>query len=190
MLYLKNCINKHYYNDVVENNQLEINKNTTTTTHPKNKRKSSSDSEEVIVKKPTVVMSQIDNSFRPNAESTKIINDTLFDSKIEKDEHTQIIEELSLEEIDFEEPFTSKNNKGDKKTYSENNEENKTNDIGEYHKKLMNVAKNIPLQTIQSDNSNVNNFNADDISISQWSKGDVIINRKLLKVFLYFIMVK
>lgn len=241
MLNLKNCINKHYYKDIVENNQLEINKNTlktyptlkekssleseediventqinniplpypkmkrissseseediveinqiefnniTSKTHPNIKRKSSEDTEEIIVKKPTVLKSQIINSFTPIAESTKIFNDNLFDSKIKNDEHIQIIKELSFEEIDFEEPFTLKENNGDKKKISENND-----DFGEYRNKLMNVTKNIPFQTIQSDDCSVNNFNAENISISQWSKGDVILNKKLLKVYLYFIV--
>ncbi|VVC37340.1 DNA mismatch repair protein, C-terminal,DNA mismatch repair, conserved site,High mobility group box [Cinara cedri] len=180
LLNLKNCINKHYYNDTVENDQLEINTDITKT-HLKNKRKSSSDSEEFITKKSTVVMSQINNSFIPNAESTKIINDNSFDSEMTKDEHSEIIEHLRLEQIDFEEPFTSNENKEDKKQNSENNDENKIDDIREYRKKLMNVTKNIPLQSIQCDNANVNNLNAENISISQWSKGDVILNGKSLK---------
>lgn len=134
------------------------------------------------MKKPANIISQINELFTPNAESTKIINNNLCNLESNNHEHTKIIEELSLEEIDFEEPFTSIENKSNKTIFPESNEKSKDND--EYCKKLMNVGKTIPLQDIQPDNTNVKNFNAENISISQWSKGDVVLNGKQLEVFL------
>lgn len=133
------------------------------------------------MKKSMILMSQNIDSFAPNAESTKIINNNLSETK--NDEDTQIIKELSLEEIDFEEPIISKENENKKIKCSENNEEENI-DIVEYHKKIRNIGIAVPLQTIQSDNSNVLNFNTEKISISQWSKGDVVLNGKPLEVFL------
>lgn len=178
LLNLKNCIDKHYYNDKVEDDQPDVCK---TPTQPNNKRKISFDSEELKIKKSSNVLSQINESFTPNAESTKIINNNSCNLEKENHEHTKIVEDLSLEDIDFEEPFTSMENKSDKTIHSENNVESKDND--EYCKKLMNVGKTIPLQSIQPDNTNVKNFNAENISISQWSKGDVVLNGKQLEVF-------
>lgn len=133
-------------------------------------------------------MSQNNDSFAPNAESTKIINNNSFIPETKNDdENTQIIKELSLEEIDFEEPFISKENENKKIKCSENNKDEKI-DIEEYPKKLMNIGITVPPQTIQSDNSNVINFNAEKISISQWSKGDVVLNGKSLEVFLLNIL--
>lgn len=181
MLNLKNCITKHYYNDKVENEKSDINE---IATHPTNKRKICSDLENVQVKKSATLISQVNDSFAPNAESTKIINDNFLDSKSNNDEHTQIINELGLEEIDFEEPITPRENKTDEMC-STNIIENKIDDISEYRKKLMNIEKKIPLQTVHSDEANVINFNAENISISQWSKGEVQLNGKPLEVFLY-----
>lgn len=56
-----------------------------------------------------------------------------------------------------------------------------TDDISEYCKKLLNIGNTSPLQTIQFDSANVRNFVAEDISISQWSKGDVVLNGKPLE---------
>lgn len=137
---------------------------------------------EVKLKKPTIFMSQTDDSFAPNAESTKIINSKLVDSETNNDEHSKIIKELSLEEIDFEEPisFPSKETPSEKICFENNKSEN-VDDISEYRKKIMNIGNNI-----QSDNTNVINFNAENISISQWSKGDVVLNGKTLEVFYCF----
>lgn len=133
-----------------------------------------------------ILMTQNNDLFAPNAESTKIINDNSFTPETKNDEDTHIINELSLEEIDFEEPFMSKENENKKIKFSESNEEEKIG-IAEYHKKIRNIGITVPLQTIQSDNSNVLNFNTEKISISQWSKGDIIINGKPLEVFLMLI---
>lgn len=103
---------------------------------------------------------------------------------LNSDVHTQIINELSLEDIDFDEPIASIENESNE-TCSKNNLGEK-NDISEYLKTLKNVGKSVPLQNIQSDNTNVINFNAENISISQWSKGEVVLNEKLLEVFFYF----
>lgn len=177
LLNIKNCITKHFFSDKDENIQLNINE---IQTNQNIKRKISLDSEDVKnVKKPAISISPDSDSFRPNAESTKIINDSFEFSK----EHTLIIKELSLEEIDFEEPITLKENKNGNIMYSENNEVEKADDISEYHKKLMNVGITVPLKTIESDETNVTNFDAEKISISQWSKGDVVLNEKLLEVF-------
>ncbi|XP_026817988.1 PMS1 protein homolog 1-like [Rhopalosiphum maidis] len=175
---LKNCITKYYYNDKVENDESSINK---TLEPPNNKRKIPYDSEEVNVKKSPILISQVIDSFVPNAESTKIINNNSLDSVLSNDEHTQIVKELSLEEIDFEEPFLSKNNTSDKMLCLKNNKVESSDDISEYRKKLLNVGNSSSLQTIQSDNANVRNFIAEDISISQWSKGDVVLNGKPLE---------
>jgi len=181
---LKNCITKYYYNDKVENDQSSINK---ILEPPNNKRKIPYDSEEVDVKKSPILISQVIDSFVPNAESTKIINNNSLNSELSNDEHTQIVKELSLEEIDFEEPFLSKNNTSDKMLCLKNNKVESIDDISEYRKKLLNVGNISSLQTIQSDNANVRNFIAEDISISQWSKGDVVLNGKPLEVFIKFI---
>lgn len=141
------------------------------------------DLEEIQVKKPMILMSQInDDSFAPNAESTKIINNDLFNSESYSDEYTQIVKELSLENINFEEPLTPKKNKRDSISCAENGEMKKTDCNAEYLKKLMNIDVTIPLQ---SDNTNVSNFNAENISISQWSKGDVVVNGEPLEVLIY-----
>lgn len=160
-------------------------------TSPNNKRKISFDTEEVQIKKPAVLMSQINDSFAPIAESTKIVIDNSFNTESSNDEHTKIIKELSLEEIDFEEEsFISKENESENTTCSENNDVEKIDDISEYRKKLMNIGITIPLQNNQSDNTIVNNFNAENISISQWSKGDVVLNGKPLEVlFTYFVYI-
>lgn len=179
MFSLKNCINKHFYNDKVEEN---VNIKTTPLKH---KRKISSDSEEIPVKIPFTSTSQTNDSFTPNAESTKIISNDLPNSASYSDEHEQIVQELSLEDIDFEEPITPKENESDFLTGSQNNEVKKIDDMAEYRKRLMNIRKHIPSQTIQSDDTNVINFNADHITISQWSKGNVILNEKSLEVFCY-----
>lgn len=151
-----------------------------------NKRKMPFDTEKVQIKKPVVLMSQINDSFAPIAESTKIVIDNSFKTESNNDEHTKIIKELSLEEIDFEkESFISKENESENISCSENNEVEKTNDMSEYRKKLMNIGITIPLQTNQSDNTIVKNFNAENISISQWSKGDVVLNGKSLEVLFY-----
>jgi len=183
LLNLKNCITKHYYNDKVENDPSNINK---ALVHPNNKRKIIYDSEEIQVKKSPNLMSQVNDSFVPNAESTKIINNDSFKSISNNDEHTQIVKELSLEEIDFEEPFITEKNKSDEMLCLGNNKVENTDDISEYRKKILNIGNTSPLQ---SDNANVNNFNAENISISQWSKGDVVLNGKPLEVcvkYLYF----
>lgn len=180
MLNLKNCIRKYYYSDKVED---DVNKITTMLLN--NKRKESFDTEEekVMMKKPTVLMSHSSESFTPNAESTSIINNS-FKPEFNNDEHTHIIEELSLREIDFEEPFMINENKCDKTIVcSKNNELEKSGDISEYCTRLMNIRKTSPLQTNKSANVNVTNFNAEHISISQWSKGDVVLNGKPLEVF-------
>lgn len=140
------------------------------------------------MKKSTVLLSQVNDSFVPNAESTKIIDNSLSNSVSNNDMHTQIIKELSLEEIDFEEPFVSKKNKIEEMSCLTNNKVESTDDISEYRKKLMNVGNTVPVQTIQSDHTNVRNFNAEDISITQWSKGDVILNGKPLEVFNKYIL--
>lgn len=137
------------------------------TTNSRNKRKKIIDSEEVQMKRSAL-----------DIETTKIINNNLFLSKTENDSHNAIVKELSLEEIDFEEPFTSNENKI---LHSENNEEGKTDDIAKYREKLMNIGKTDPLRP---DHSNILNLNTENISISQWSKGDVILNGKPLEVFL------
>lgn len=108
----------------------------------------------------------------------------MLNSKSNNNEHIQIINELSLEDIDFEEPITSKKNNTIETLCSKNNIEEKTNDISEYRKKLMNIGKPDSLQIIQCDNTNVINFNAENISNSQWSKGDVVLNGKPLEVCL------
>lgn len=189
LLNLKNCITKYYYNENIENDQSNINK---VLAHTNNKRKIPYDSEEVQVKKSPVLMSQINDSFAPNAESTKIISNDSFNSVLNNDEHTQIVKDLSLEDIDFEEPFISKIDKSNKMLCLENNNLESTDDISEYRKKLSNIGNTSPLQTIQSDDANVRNFNAEDISISQWSKGDVVLNGKPLEVFIfiYFIVLE
>ncbi|XP_025201621.1 PMS1 protein homolog 1-like isoform X2 [Melanaphis sacchari] len=178
LLNLKNCIAKHYYNDKVENDQSNINK---VLEHPNNKRKILYDSEEVQVKKSPILISQVNDSFVPNAESTKVMNSDSFNSVSNNDEHIQIVKELSLEEIDFEEPFISKNNESEEMSCLKNDKVESTDDISEYRKKLSNIRNTSPLQTIQSDNANVRNFIAEDISISQWSKGDVVLNGKPLE---------
>ncbi|KAL5234739.1 hypothetical protein ACI65C_002149 [Semiaphis heraclei] len=167
LLNLKNCITKYYYNDKLENDQSN-----------NNKRKIPNDSEEVQVKKSPILMSQVNDSFFPNAESTKIINNNSFNTVINNDEHSQIVKELSLEDIDFEEPFISKKNISDKMLCLENNKVESTDDVSEYRKKLLNIGNTSPLQT---DSANVKNFNTEDISISQWSKGDVVLNGKPLE---------
>jgi len=174
LLNLKNCITKYYYNDKIENDQSN-----------NNKRKIPYDSEEVQVKKSPILMSQVNDSFVPNAESTKIITNDSFNSALNNDEHTQIVKELSLEDIDFEEPFISKKDISDKILCLENNKVESTDDISEYRKKLLNIGNTSPLLTIQSDDANVKNFNTEDISISQWSKGDVVLNGKPLEVFIF-----
>lgn len=174
---IKNCITKHFNDDKVENIQSNINE---IQTNLNNKRKIYFESEEIKVKKPAILMSPVADSFRPNADSTKIFNDT---SEFNREDDKLIIKELSLEEIDFEEPLTLKENKNDNIMYSENNEVEKTDDITEYHKKLMNVGVTIPLKPIHSDQTNVTNFDTEKISISQWSKGDVVLNEKLLEVY-------
>lgn len=177
LLNLKNCIQKHYYDDRVEDN-VKTNK-----TPPSNKRKISVDLKEVQVKKPLILMSQInDDSFTPNAESTKIINNNLFNSESHSDEYTQIVKELNLEDINFEESLTPKKNKSDSISSAQNGEMKKTDCNAEYLKKLMNIDVTIPLP---SDNTNVSNFNAENISISQWSKGDVVLNGEPLEVLIY-----
>jgi len=175
LLNLKNCITKYYYNDKLENDQPN-----------NNKRKIPYDSEEVQVKKSPILMSQVNDSFFPNAESTKIINNNSFNSVLNNDEHTQIVKELSLEDIDFEEPFISKKNISDKMLCLENNKVESTDDISEYRKKLLNIGNTSPLQT---DSTNVKNFNTEDISISQWSKGDVVLNGKPLEVFIFIYLI-
>lgn len=183
LLNLKNCITKYYYNDKVENDQSNINE---ALVHQNNKRKIPYDSEDFQKKKSPILISPVNDSFIPIAESTKIINNELINSVINNDEHTQIVKELSLEDIDFEEPFLSKENKRDDKcleNYNYNVES--ANDISEYRKKLLNVGSTSPFRTIQSDDANVKNFNTEDISISQWSKGDVVLNGKPLEVFIF-----
>lgn len=175
LLNLKNCITKYYYNDKLENDQSN-----------NNKRKIPNDSEEVQVKKSPILMSQVNDSFFPNAESTKIINNNSFNTVINNDEHTQIVKELSLEDIDFEEPFISKKNISDKMLCLENNKVESTDDVSEYRKKLLNIGNTSPLQT---DSANVKNFNTEDISISQWSKGDVVLNGKPLEVFIFIYLI-
>lgn len=182
LLNLKNCIAKHYYNDKVENDQSNINK---VPEHVNNKRKISYDSEEVQVKKSPILISQVNDSFVPNAESTKIIKNDSFDSVLNNDEHTQIVKDLSLEEIDFEEPFILKDDKNDEISCLKNHQVESTDDISEYRKKLLNIGNTSPLQ---SDSANVRNFVAEDISISQWSKGDVVLNGKPLEVFIKYII--
>ncbi|XP_060870701.1 PMS1 protein homolog 1-like isoform X3 [Metopolophium dirhodum] len=177
LLNLKNCITKYYYNDKVENDQSNINE---VLGHPNNKRKIPCDSEEFQIKKSPILMSPANDSFIPNAESTKIISNESFNSVSNNDEHTQIVKELSLEDIDFEEPFISKKNKSDNKCL-ENYSVEITDDISEYRKKLLNIGSTSPFRTIQSDETNVKNFNTEDISISQWSKGDVVLNGKPLE---------
>jgi len=144
--------------------------------HQSNKRKISFDSEEKdYVKKPLVIMSQTNDSFAPNAESTKIINNSLLNSESYSDESKQIIKELSLEDIDFEEPLTPpKENKNDSSACSQNDEVKKND---EYQNRLQIIGK-----TFYLDNGNVTNLNTENISISQWSKGDVVLNGKPLKV--------
>lgn len=122
-------------------------------------------------------MSQLNDSFPPNAESTRIINNSSLNSESCSDECKQIIKELSLEDIDFEEPLTPKENKNDSSEYSQNSEVKKNDNIDEYKIKLQNIGKIIYL-----DNGNVTNFNTENISISQWSRGDVVLNGKPLKV--------
>lgn len=139
---------------------------------------------DVQMKKSMISISQSNDLFAPNAESTTIMENNLIIPENKNDEHTQIVKELSLEEIDFEEPFSLKENKNNKIICSENNEEEKIDNFEEYRKKLMNVGKTLPLQTIQSDNLTVSNFCTENISISQWSKGDVVLNGKPLKVFI------
>jgi hypothetical protein len=177
ILNIKNCITKHFYDDGVQNIQL----NTNEIQLNQNKRKISFDSDEIKVKKSAIEDS---DSCRLNAESTKIINESY-----EFSDEDHIIKELSLEEIDFEEPLTLKENKNDNIIYSKNNELEGTDNITEYHKKLMNIRTTNPLKTIQSDNTKVTNFDAENISISQWSKGDVVLNGKLLKVLLVYIFI-
>lgn len=167
---LKNCIQTYYYNDKVENDTNKI------TASPTNKRKISFDSE-MKPKKPTICMSQTDDSFAPNAESTKIINSELFASETNNDEHSQIIKELSLEEIDFDDPISFPL----KENINENNKPEDVDHISEYRKKLMNIGN-----IIQSDSTNVTSFNAENISVTQWSKGAVVLNGKTLEVFYYF----
>lgn len=182
ILNIKNCITKHFY-DGVENIQLNTNE---IQTNQNNKRKLSFDSEEIKVKKTEISTLPVSDSFKPNAESTKIIDDNY---EFSDEDHTHIIKELSLEEIDFDEPLTLKENKNYNIVYSKNNELKETDNITEYHKKLMNIGTTVPLKTVQSDNTNVTNFDAENISISQWSKGDVILNGKLLEVFLIYICI-
>lgn len=180
LLNLKNCIKKHYYDDRVEDNVK------TSITPPSNKRKISVDLKEVQVKKPMIVMSQIDDSFAPNAESTKIINNSLINSESCSDEYTQIVKELSLEDINFEEPLTPKKNKSDSISCAQNGEMKTTDCNAEYLKKLMNIDVTIPLTSDNTNNTNsVSNFNAENISISQWSKGDVVLNGEPLEVLIY-----
>jgi len=188
LLNLKNCITKYYYDDKVENDKSNINE---VLVLPNNKRKIPHDSEEFQIKKSPILMSPVNDSFIPNAESTKIINNESLNSVLNNDEHTQIVKELSLEDIDFEEPFISKENKSDNKCLENYNAES-TDDISEYRKKLLNIGSTAPFQTIQSDDANVKHFNTEDISISQWSKGDVVLNGKPLEVFIfiYFIVLE
>lgn len=179
LLNLKNCIAKYYYDDKIENDQSNINK---VPEQVNNKRKISYDSEEVPLKKSPILISQVNDSFVPNAESTKIINNDSFNSVSNNDEHSQIVKDLSLEEIDFEEPFILKDDTSDETSCLKNHKVESTDDILEYRKKLLNIGNTSPLQTIQSDRANVRNFVAEDISISQWSKGDVVLNGKPLEV--------
>lgn len=181
LLNLKNCITKYYYNDKVENDQSNINE---VLVHPNNKRKIPYDSEDFQIKKSPILISSVNDSFIPNAESTKIINNESINSVINNEEHTQIVKELGLEDIDFEEPFISKENKRDDECLENYNVES-ADDISEYRKKLLNVGSTSPFRTIQSDDANVKNFNTEDISISQWSKGDVVLNGKPLEVFIF-----
>lgn len=170
---LKKCINQHYYDDSKVEKNIDIN-----IAHQSNKRKISFDSDEkLLVKKPLVLMSQINDSFEPSAESTKITNNNLFDSEYCSEEHKQIINDLSLEDIDFEEPLIPEINESNSLVCALNEEEKKSS-IDEYESKLQNTKKTIHLD-------NVTNFNAENISISQWSKGNVVLNGKTLEVLFY-----
>lgn len=176
---LQNCIKTYFYGNKVENNS-DPNK---TVTEPNNKRKIPFDSEEMLVKKSALKISETDDSFFPNAESTKIANDNSLNSDDNHDEHKKIIEELSLEEIDFEESFLSKEKENeDNETKNSETVVKETDKLDEYRKKLMNIGTTVPLHTLKSDKANVTNFNAEMISISQWSKGDVTLNGKPLEV--------
>lgn len=171
LLNLKNCINKHYYNDKVESDLLDTDKSIT---QPNKKRKRSCDPEENILLKPSIEISQI-NDFN------------FLKSECNNDDHTKIIKELSLDEIDFEEPFSTNENINNQIECFENTEMKNADDLNEYRKKLMNIGKNVSLQSMVSNNTNVMNFQAENISISQWSKGNVVINGKPLEVLLFTI---
>lgn len=136
-------------------------------------------------------MSQMNDSFAPIAESTKIVTDNLYKAHSKNDDHTKIIKELSLDEIDFEEDsFISSENESENITCSENNEAEKTDDLSEYRKKLLDLGIPIALHTRRPDNTNVKNFNDENISVSQWSKGNVVLNGKPLEVlFIYFVYI-
>lgn len=173
---IKNCIRKHFYHDKIENIQPNIHVNQTCSS---NKRKITSDLKEIKVKKPVVLMSQI------NGLSTEL----------KSEDHQHITVELKLEESGPEESSTSKENKNDKIMCLEKNELEKTNDVSEYCAKQIHIGQTVQYNynIKQSDNANVTNINAQNISVSQCSKGDVVINRKLLEVFLessfYFIKI-
>lgn len=163
---IQNIIRKHFYCDKIENNQSNINE---IQTHSSNKRKTSFDLKEIRVKKPVVLMSQIDSL------STEFNNE----------DNPRIPMESVLKDVDSEELSTSKENKNDERICSENIELEKTYD-SKHCEHLIYLEQTVPYKMIQSDNANVTNVNAENISTSQWSQSDEILNEKLLEVFLLY----
>ncbi|XP_050420572.1 PMS1 protein homolog 1-like [Adelges cooleyi] len=152
-------------------------------------------------------ISQIDKSLKPNAESTKIMNDNLciFDPDIDKSnykisresstrefskstlkseiENSQLVKDLSLEEIDFEEPFTLVEENDSKITHSESNESLINSNIDQYKQRIMNIGitKSHPaIQQHDTSDSSVD-FHVKNVTLSQWSKGNVLFNGKPVK---------
>ncbi|XP_025425614.1 PMS1 protein homolog 1-like isoform X2 [Sipha flava] len=159
---IQNIIRKHFYCDKIENNQSNINE---IQSHPSNKRKTSFDLKAIRAKKPVIFMSQIDSL------STEFNNE----------DYPHIPIESILKDIDSKEPSTSKENKNDEIICSESNELEKTYGISEYCENQICLKQTVPYKTIQSNNANVTNVNAENILASQWSQGGVVINEKLLE---------
>jgi hypothetical protein len=105
-------------------------------------------------------------------------------TEFNNEDYPHIPIESILKDIDSKEPSTSKENKNDEIICSESNELEKTYGISEYCENQICLKQTVPYKTIQSNNANVTNVNAENILASQWSQGGVVINEKLLEVFL------
>lgn len=104
------------------------------------------------------------------------------------EEQAQIDKELSLEGIDFEEPFFIDEKENTSKENVSNKYRDENNSIDEYKKRLMNIKSNTLCHTSKPDKISVLNLDSKSTTLSQWSKGQFLLNGSPVKVFKFIIL--